>query len=60
MANYHLKVKAFSRKNGHSCVSSLAYRTAMMLVDHRTGEIHDYRNKENVEYVEIAIPNNAP
>lgn len=60
MANYHLTVKAISRNFGRSCVSSLAYRSASMLVDQRTGETHDYRNKENVEYVEICISNNSP
>jgi Ti-type conjugative transfer relaxase TraA len=30
-----------------------------MLVDQRTGETHDYRNKENVEYVEIVVSVNS-
>jgi Ti-type conjugative transfer relaxase TraA len=60
MANYHLTVKAVSRNSGGSCVASLAYRSASMLVDQRTGETHDYRSKENVEYVEIVVSNNAP
>lgn len=59
MANYHLTVKGISRKSGRSCVSALAYRSASMLVDQRTGETYDYRNKENVEYVEIVISDNS-
>jgi Ti-type conjugative transfer relaxase TraA len=60
MANYHLTVKGISRKSGRSCVSALAYRSALMLVDQRTGETYDYRNKENVEDVEIVVSGNAP
>jgi Ti-type conjugative transfer relaxase TraA len=59
MANYHLTVKVFSRKCGRSCVSALAYRSATMLVDQRNGETYDYRNKENVEDVEIIFSNDA-
>lgn len=60
MANYHLTVKAISRNGGRSCVAALAYRTASMLVDFRTGEKYDYINKDNVEYVEICVLNNFP
>lgn len=60
MANYHLTVKGISRNAGRSCVAALAYRSAENLVDQRTGETHDYRNKENVEYVEIVIQENSP
>jgi len=59
MANYHLTVKGISRKSGRSCVSALAYRSASMLVDQRTGETYDYRNKENVECVEIIVFENS-
>ena len=59
MANYHLTVKGISRKSGRSCVAALAYRSATMLVDERTGEIYNYKNKDNVIYVEIMIPENA-
>lgn len=60
MANYHLIVKGISRNAGRSCVAALAYRSAEILVDQRTGETHDYRNKENVEYVEIVLHKNSP
>jgi Ti-type conjugative transfer relaxase TraA len=60
MANYHLTVKAISRKNGKSCVAALAYRSATVLVDQRTGEIYHYINKDNVGYVEIMVPENSP
>jgi Ti-type conjugative transfer relaxase TraA len=60
MANYHLTVKAISRNGGRSCVAALAYRSAEILIDQRTGEKHDYRNKENVEYVEIVLQDNSP
>jgi Ti-type conjugative transfer relaxase TraA len=60
MANYHLTVKGISRNSGRSCVSSLAYRSASMLVDQRNRETYDYRDKENVECVEIVFQENAP
>lgn len=60
MANYHLTVKGISRNAGRSCVAALAYRSAEILVDQRTGETHNYRNKENVEYVEIVLSENSP
>jgi Ti-type conjugative transfer relaxase TraA len=60
MANYHLTVKTFSRNGGRSCVSALAYRSASMLIDQGNGETYDYRNKANVEEVEIVVSVNAP
>src|SRR3990170_914846 len=59
MANFHLTVKAISRKSGRSCVAAMAYRSATLLVDQRTGEIYNYKNKDNVIYVEIIIPENS-
>ena len=60
MPHYHLTVKPVSRKNGKSCVSSLAYRSATILVDLNTNETYDYRNKNYVEHVEIILPKNSP
>lgn len=40
-------------------MAALAYRSATLLVDQRIGEIYNYKNKENVIYVEIMIPENA-
>jgi len=60
MANYHLTVKVFSRNGGRSCVSALAYRSASMLIDQGNGETYDYRNKHNVENVEILFSKYAP
>lgn len=59
MPHYHLTVKPVSRKNGKSCVSSLAYRSATNLVDINTNETYDYRNKNYVEHVEIIVPENS-
>ena len=53
MAIYHCTTKPISRSNGRSATASSAYRAAIKIEDLRTGEIHDYRKKQGVEYTEI-------
>lgn len=48
MAVYHLSVKTFSRSRGQSATAAAAYRSGEKLVDHRTGEVHDYRKRKGV------------
>lgn len=58
--NYHLSINVISRGKGHSSTAAAAYRTASLIVDERTGDIHDYRRKARVEYSEIVAPPGAP
>lgn len=56
MAIYHLSAKIISRKTGRSAVATAAYRSGVLLVDERTGEVHDYRRKQGVKYSQIIMP----
>lgn len=58
--NYHLSVKVFSRTKGQSATAAAAYRAAALIVDERTGDVHDYRKKQRVEFSEIVAPAGAP
>jgi len=57
---HHASVKAFSRAKGHSAVAAAAYRSGDVLVDQRTGEVHDYSRKGGTDESFILAPNNAP
>lgn len=56
MAIYHLSVKAISRSSGRTATAAAAYRAACEIADERTGEIHDYRRKQGVEFTSVAFP----
>lgn len=56
MAIYHCSIKTISRSQGRSATGAAAYRDGERIVDERTGEIHDYRQKQGVEYTEIVLP----
>ncbi|MCE4352310.1 conjugal transfer protein traA, partial [Xanthomonas hortorum pv. cynarae] len=45
MAIYHSRVKVFSRSRGDSAVAAAAYRAGLLLIDHLTGQRHDYRRR---------------
>jgi len=60
MAIYHLPVKMIKRSAGQSAVASAAYRRATLLIDKRTGLVHNFSHKTNVIYSEIFAPDNAP
>jgi len=49
-----------SRSKGRSATAASAYRTAEVIKDHRTGEVHDYTRKSGVLHTEIIAPDNAP
>ena len=51
--------KIYSRGKGHSAVAAAAYRSATTLCDERTGETHNYENKEHVIYNSIMLPDGA-
>lgn len=60
MAIYHFSVDVIQRSKGESSVAASAYRAGEKITDERTGEIHDYTKKENCDYNEILLPDNAP
>lgn len=53
---YHLSLKSISRKAGRSSTAAAAYRSGEMIIDARTGEVHDYRRKRGVEHSHIVLP----
>ena len=59
-SNFHLSVKVFSRSKGQSATAAAAYRAAALIVDERTGDVHDYRQKQRVEFSEIVAHAGAP
>ena len=60
MAIYYFNASVISRSAGRSATASAAYRAAERIVDNRTGEIHDYRQKKGVDETLILAPHNAP
>jgi ATP-dependent exoDNAse (exonuclease V) alpha subunit len=57
---YHLSVKPISRASGRSVTAAAAYRAGAEVIDQRTGEVHDYTRKRDVEFTEIVLPAGAP
>ncbi|MEA0763554.1 MobA/MobL family protein [Xanthomonas campestris] len=60
MAIYHSRVKVFSRSRGDSAVAAAAYRAGLLLIDHLTGQRHDYRRRGGVVTSECLAPQDAP
>ncbi|WP_127165649.1 MobQ family relaxase [Xanthomonas euvesicatoria] len=60
MAIYHSRVKVFSRSRGDSAVAAAAYRAGLLLIDHLTGQRHDYRRRGGVVTSECLAPRDAP
>ncbi|MEA9860469.1 MobQ family relaxase [Xanthomonas campestris pv. raphani] len=60
MAIYHSRVKVFSRSRGDSAVAAAAYRAGLLLIDHLTGQRHDYRRRGGVVMSECLAPQDAP
>lgn len=60
MAIYHFDASVISRSKGRSSTAASAYRTAEVIKDHRTGEVHDYSRKGGVLHTEIVAPDHAP
>jgi hypothetical protein len=60
MAIYHFDASVISRSKGRSATAAIAYRTAEVIKDHRTGEVHDYTRKGGVLHTEIIAPDHAP
>ncbi|NUZ09064.1 MobQ family relaxase [Piscinibacter koreensis] len=57
---FHLSVKPISRAAGRSATAAAAYRAGAEIVDHRTGEVHDYTRKSDIVHSEILVPPGAP
>jgi hypothetical protein len=53
VAVYHLSVKTFSRSRGQSATAAAAYRAGAKIVDHRTGEVHDYCKRKGVVLAQV-------
>lgn len=60
MADFHLSIGTVSRSAGRTATAAAAYRAAAKIIDHRTGEIHDYTRKQGVMSSTILLPSGAP
>lgn len=60
MAIYHLSVKTIGRSAGRTATAAAAYRAGAEITDERTGEVHDYRRKRDVESATLLVPEGAP
>lgn len=58
IAIYHASTKPLSRTSGRSSVAAAAYRSASLLRDDRTGEVHDYRRRTGVVSTAVVLPGN--
>ncbi len=56
----HASAKQVQRSSGRSSVAAAAYRSGELIVDERTGIVHDYTKKSGVEFTRIYVPDNAP
>lgn len=56
----HASAKQVQRSSGRSSVAAAAYRSGELIVDERTGIVHDYTKKGGVEFTRIYVPDNAP
>lgn len=56
MAIYHASTKPVSRAAGRTAPAAAAYRSASRVVEHETGQIHDYRKKSGVVAAGIVMP----
>ena len=56
VALYSASVKPVSRSSGRSATAAAAYRNAELIIDERTGDIHDYTRRSGVDHVESFAP----
>jgi Ti-type conjugative transfer relaxase TraA len=59
MAIAFARISYHSRSQGHSAVAGAAYRAGVELKDDRTGETHNFKNRSDVVYSEILLPEDA-
>ena len=50
---------AIRRSEGRSVTAAIAYRIGGKIIDERTGETHDYRRKQGVEFVRDITPDST-
>lgn len=60
MAIYRLSANVISRAKGRSSIAAAAYRSGSQLEDQRTGTVHDYTRKSDIQHSEIIVPDGAP
>lgn len=60
MAIYHLSAQVIGRASGRSATGAAAYRAGEVIVEARTGEVHDYTRKRGILHSEILAPAGAP
>ena len=60
MAQYRLSAQMIGRSSGRSATGAAAYRAAEVIVDQRTGLVHDYTRKRGVMHSEVMTPAGAP
>ena len=56
MAIFHFSAKPISRGTGRSATGAAAYRAGEVIIDERTGQVHDYTRKAGVLHSEIILP----
>jgi len=59
MAIAFARISYHTRSKGHSAVAGAAYRAGDILLDKRTGETHDFKNRHDVVYSKILLPEGA-
>ena len=59
MALFSLDMSVITRSEGHAITAAAAYRAGELIVDERTGEVHDYRRRSGVDWAEIIAPAGA-
>lgn len=60
MADYRFAAQVISRSQGRSVTAAAAYRSASLIADIRTGDVHDYTRKGGVEWTGTMAPDGAP
>lgn len=59
MAQFHMSVKVIGRSAGRSATAAAAYRSAVRILDVRTGQVHDYTRKRGVLTTALMLPGGA-
>lgn len=60
MALFFFNATLLSRSAGHSCVAAASYRSASRFKCERTGTVHNFRRKTEVQHSAIHVPDGAP
>lgn len=56
MAIFHMQINTVSRSSGRNAPASAAYRAGERIRNERTGALYDHRNRHDVLYKEIVLP----